>query len=155
MTELFLILIILAAVFAIIQVFRVKDTFARIINGVLGVAIGVSLIPIPQVAIDGYYLFIIGCLLVILYAFQDSSFTNLKKGLLVGMGALQMIAMIFFIMRWPYVAEIFLSCLLTVFAYLFIVSRDLSSFKNEIGFLTVLMVDGLIKAMMIMGSTNA
>lgn len=149
MAVLFLILIVLSGLFALIQVFRIKDTFARVINGVFAVAIGVSFIPVPQVAIDGYYLFVIACLLVVLYPFQDSSFSQQKRLFIASMGGIQMIATVFFVAQWPYVDFVFAVGLITVFIYIFLVSRDIQTYKEEIGFLTVLMVDGLIKSLLI------
>ena len=136
---------VLAGIFALIQAIRVKDTFARVINIVLVVSIAVSMIPQPQVAVDGYYLYIIGCLLVILYAFSDSSFSNVKKTMLIGMGAIQMTSHLFWVEQWPGTVYMFWLSVLSVISYIFIITREIREYQIEIGFLTVLMVDALIK----------
>lgn len=146
MRELFIILIILAGLFALIQVFRVKDTFSRVINGVFAVALGVTMIPVPAVAIDGYYLFLIGCLLVILYTFSDNSFGTVKKSLLIVMAGIQLFATLFWLQQWPGADILSLACLITVGIYVFVITKEIRTYQIEIGFLTVLMVDGLIKS---------
>lgn len=154
MTNLFISLIISAGIFAFIQIFRIKDTFARVINGILAASIGVSFIPVPEIAIDGYYLFAIGCLLVILYAFSDSDFTSLKKGILISMGGIQLLGMAFLLGKYPHVDLIFLGGFGTIGIYIFAVTKKIKLFFNEIGFMTVLMIDAFIKCMMVLSASN-
>lgn len=154
MSELFIILMILAGIFALIQAIRIKDTFARIINAVMAVSVGVSVIPIPQVAIDGHYLYVIGCLLVVLYAFSDSSFNNQKKAILIGMGAIQLASHLFWLMQFPGVGVFSWASILTVLAYIFVVTKEIRAYNFEIGFLTVLMVDALIKSMIVLSGSS-
>lgn len=154
MSELFIILMILAGVFALVQAIRIKDTFARIINAVMAVSVGVSIIPIAQVAIDGHYLYVIGCLLVVLYAFSDSSFTIQKKIILIGMGLIQMTSHLFWLMQFPGVAILSWASILSVFAYIFVVTKEIREYQIEIGFLTVLMVDALIKSVIVLSGSS-
>jgi hypothetical protein len=152
---LFIILIILAAIFALIQAFRVKDKFARIINVVVSVAIGVSLIPVKAIAIDGSYLFLIGCLLVMLFAFSDNSFGNLKKSVLITIGGIQLVSHLFWLQQWPGMEYLLWSCFISVALYIFVVTKEIREYQIEIGFLTVLMVDALIKGMMVLSASGA
>lgn len=145
MSQIFVILIILSGVFALVQIFKVDDKFARVINGIFAVAIGVSFIPVPEIAIDGYYLFAIGCLVVVLYPFSDNSFDLKKQVIIGGMGFIQFMTMIFFLGKYPGTDMAFMASSLTIVAYLYIVAKEIRLYKNEIGFLTVLMVDALIK----------
>lgn len=150
----FLVLILLAGVFALISIFRVKDTFARIINGTFVVAIGVSFVTIKEIAIDGYYLFLIGCVLVILYAFSDSSFSNQKKGIIIAMGAAQLVGMVFYLGSFPHTDIAYLAGIVTIICFSVVVSRNIRNYSNEIGFLAVLMADAIIKVSMILLATG-
>lgn len=145
MSQLFFILIILSGIFALIQIFKIDDKFARVINGIFAVAIGVSFIPIPEIAIDGYYLFAIGCLVVVLYPFSDNSLNVKKQVIIAGMGFIQFMTMIFFLGKYPGTEMAFMASGITIIAYFYVVSKEIRLYKNEIGFLTVLMVDALIK----------
>jgi hypothetical protein len=100
----YLVLILLSGVFSLIHIFKAKDKFAKVINATFVASIGVSFIPQPQVAIDGYYLFAIGCIMVVLYAFSDGNFSNNKKIVLIGSGLAQMIGTLFFVGRFPHTA---------------------------------------------------
>jgi hypothetical protein len=146
----FLVLILLAGIFSLVHIFKAKDKFAKVINGTFVAAIGVSFIPIPQIAIDGYYLFAIGCVLVILYAFSDGSFTIQKKGLLIGSGLAQLTGIVFFLGKYPYTNIAYLLGLVTIVSFSVFVLKNIRNYANEIGFLAVLMADALIKVSMIL-----
>lgn len=154
MGELFIILIVLAGSFALIQAIRVKDTFARVINVIFTVAIALTFVPIKELSAARYSIFILGCLTVILYAFSDSSFSATKKAILSTMGGIQLFAMLFFAMKWPGTEVLFYCSILTVITYIFVVSKEIREYQTEIGFLTVLLVDALIKSMMVLASTG-
>ena len=154
MGQLFIILIVLAGGFALLQAIRIKDTFARTINLIFAVSIALTFVPITALAAARYSIFILGCLCVVLYAFSDGNFSTMKKTILIGMGGLQLAAMLFFAMRWPGTDILFYSTVLTVIAYIFIVTKDIREYQIEIGFLTVLMVDALIKSMMVFSSSD-
>ena len=154
MGQLFIILIVLAGGFALVQAIRIKDTFARVINLIFAVSIGLTFVPITELSAARYSIFILGCLTVILYAFSDSNFSLQKKVTLIGTGSIQLAAMLFFALQWPGTEILFYACTLTVIAYIFIITRDIQEYQIEIGFLTVLMVDALIKAMMVFSSSD-
>ena len=154
MGELFIILIVLAGGFALVQAVKIKDSFARSINLIFAVSIRLTFVPITQLSAARFSLFIIGCLTVVLYAFSDGTFSTLKKTTLAGMGAIQLGAMLFFAMNWPGTALWFYACTLTVIAYIFLVTKNIRAYQIEIGFLTVLMVDALIKVMMVFSSNG-
>jgi len=73
------IIIILAGVFGLIYLFKITNNFARIITGLMVVAIAISFVRVPEIAIDGYYLFAITQLLIIIYAFSYEDFSTNKK----------------------------------------------------------------------------
>lgn len=155
MALLFILLIGLAALFSLVQAIRIKDKFSRIINVIMVIAVGVSLVPNPHIAIDGYYLYMIACLLVILYSFNDSSFDWIKRSILIVMGIIPLLATLFWLQKWPYTQEIWYLCIIPVLSYIFIITREIRSYQIEIGFLTVLMVDALIKTVIVFSSTES
>ena len=96
-----------------------------------------------------------GCLLVILYAFSDSSFGTNKKTILITIGSIELTAHLFWLQQWPGVEIIFWACLISVGLYIFVVTKKIREYQIEIGFLTVLMVDALIKGMMALSAIGA
>jgi hypothetical protein len=150
----YLVLILLSGVFSLIHIFKAKDKFAKVINATFVASIGVSFIPQPQVAIDGYYLFAIGCIMVVLYAFSDGNFSNNKKIVLIGSGLAQMIGTLFFVGRFPHTDIAYLAGIITIIFFVGFVSRKIKDYANEIGFMAVLMADALIKVSLILFSTG-
>ena len=146
----YLVLILLAGVFSLVHIFKAKDRFAKIINAAFVVAIGVSFVPIPEIAIDGYYLFAIASIMVVLYAFSDSSFSNSKKGVLIGSGLAQMTGTLFFVGRLPHTDLAYMAGIITIILFFAVVSRQIKDYANEIGFMAVLMADAIIKVSMIL-----
>lgn len=142
----FIIIIVAAGLFGLLQIFKIKDKFAKVINLMYAIAIGVSLVPIPQIAIDGFYLFGLTHLAVLFYVFHNEGFSNEKKGLMSMMALIQLAATLFWLMNYPYQQIVFLLGLITLAAFIFIVAKRIQDYKNEVGFLTVLAADGLIKA---------
>lgn len=142
----FIIIIVAAGLFGLLQIFKIKDKFAKVINLMYAIAIGVSLVPIPQIAIDGFYLFGLTHLAVLFYVFHNEDFSNEKKGLMSMMALIQLAATLLWLMNYPYQQIVFLLGLITLAAFIFIVAKRIQDYKNEVGFLTVLAADGLIKA---------
>jgi len=151
----FIIIIVAAGLFGLLQIFKIKDKFAKVINLLYAIAIGVSLIPMPQIAIDGFYLFGLTHLVVLFYVFHNEEFSNEKKGLISMMALIQLSATIFWLMNYPYQTIVFLLGTVTLAAFIFIVVRRIQDYKNEIGFLTVLAADGLIKVGTILLAVSA
>jgi hypothetical protein len=148
----FLIIILLAGFFALTQIFKSKDKFAKVINGVYAAGIAISFVPVPQIAIDGYYLFAIGNLMVILYAFSDDGFSKSKQAILIIMGAIQLLASVFVLNSYPFEWLVSLMGIITLGCYVFILTKDIKNYKNEIGFLSVLAADAFIKVAVVMSS---
>lgn len=151
----FIIIIVAAGLFGLIQIFKIKDKFAKVINLLYAIAIGVSLIPLPQIAIDGFYLFGITHLVVLFYVFHNEEFANEKKAIISTMAVIQLLATLFWLMQYPYANLIFLMGAITLITFIFITVKRIQDYKNEIGFLTVLAADGLIKCATVFLSISA
>jgi len=148
-----LIIIVLAGLFALIQLFKSKDKFAKVIHGVYVVGIAISFVPVPQIAIDGFYLFAAGNLMVVLYAFSDDGFLKSKQTILILMGGIQLLASFFILGKFPYAGIVSLMGLITLGCFVYVLVKDIKTYKNEIGFLSVLAADALLKVLIVLESS--
>jgi len=150
------IIIILAGVFGLIYLFKITNNFARIITGLMVVAIAISFVRVPEIAIDGYYLFAITQLLIIIYAFSYEDFSTNKK-ITVATIAFLGLASIVLLLGAPegiraygdfYLRLLEFSGLVAgviIGLYIYVLIKDIKSYKEEIGFLTILSADALIR----------
>jgi len=136
-------LIILSGLFGLIYGFKITNKFAKVINWIMVVAIAVSFIPIPNVKIDGFYLFALTHLLVIVYAVSHEHFTQEKKLLLAAISLLSVAPILIFLGEMQ---GIMFACLLSIVGigiYVYILIKDIQSYKEEIGFLTMLVANSI------------
>ena len=134
------IIVILSGVFGLIYGFKLTNKFARIINWVMVISIALSFVPSATVKIDGYYLFALMHLLVFVYSFSYEDFTHQKKILIAGITLFSLAPVIAVLGNLS--QAICLTCeLFSVVGlgmYIYILIKDIKSYKEEIGFLTML-----------------
>ena len=139
------IIIILAGAFALLQIFKIKDRFAQVINGLYALSFGLSFVNSAAIRLDSFYLFGITHVLVIIYIIHNSEFANQKKVVIGTMTVIQLLSTLFILSRWPYALEVIFLGIITIVAFLFAVTRDIKSYKTEIGFMVVLVADAVVK----------
>jgi hypothetical protein len=139
------IFMVLGALFGFFHAFKIKGTYSRIITWASIVAIGVMMINKAEIAIDGYYLFTIVQIGIIIYAFSDDTYSQLKKILLVISAAATLLPMLLFLGQNPFFNLAALLCgfiQLSIFIYALVkIVREL---KEEMGFLVMLSAFALI-----------
>ena len=143
-----LLLIVLAGIFCLVQIFRIKNVFAKIISGFFVLAIGLNFVPIPEVSVDSYYIFGFSCMLVIFYGFITEDLTIEKRAVISTTGIIQLLGPLTIFLKLDLgtiqlaYGLSFISIGLLIFAFW----RDIRQYKNEIGFLAVLFADAVTKA---------
>lgn len=137
-------IVIFAALFSLIYIFKVKNKFAKIINGVSAVAIGVSLIPIPEISIDGFYILFACHIAAIIYVFSYDEFSNQKKILITVIAVFSILPSVLFFT--PFSTEIWIGVLsiIPLIAFGYLLKNDVQSYKNEIGFLVIMVANALV-----------
>ena len=136
---------ILGALFGFIYALRVKETYARIINWTMIVAIAITFAQVPQLKVDGYYLFAMSMLGVIVYG-ASGDFTNAKKIVLISCGLLSVIPLgVFLSMTLPYNEIALLTGIIQLGVFGYALKTDIQSYKEEMGFLVILAADALIR----------
>ena len=144
------IIIILAGAFAVLQIFKIKDRFAQVIHGLYALSFGLSFVDSAAIRLDSFYLFGITHVIVIIYLIHNSEFLNHKKAIIGIMVVIQLLSTLFILSRWPYALEVIFLGIITIVAFLFAVTRDIKSYKNEIGFMVVLVADAIVKLISVM-----
>jgi hypothetical protein len=139
-----LILIVMAGVFGLVYPFYIKNKFARAVSWTFCAAVGLSLIPIPEISFDGYYLFIISYVLVIIYAFSQEDFSTPKKGLLATLGGLGLLPLLLFISGRPATVEWAVCNLAITGICIFILAKERRSYKQEFGFLVIIAANAVV-----------
>lgn len=144
------IIIILAGAFAVLQIFKIKDRFAQVIHGLYALSFGLSFINSAAIRLDSFYLFGITHVIVIVYLIHNSEFANQKRILIGTMAVIQLLSTLFILSQWPYVPFIICLGVVTIGAFIYAVTKDIKSYKNEIGFMVVLLADALVKLITIL-----
>ena len=142
---LFYIFMGLAGVFGLVCSFRAKSQLAKVITWMLVAALAWRLVPVSEVSIDGYYLFAMAEFLVIIYAFSSADFSTTKKIVLAALGGLSLIPLLLFLFGHSGLTESLVSAVLVPGIYLYVLIKEIKSFKDEIGFLTILAADALVR----------
>jgi len=137
------ILIILSGLFGLIYGFKITNKFARIINWVMVIAIGISFASNPYVKVDGFYLFALMHLLIIVYAVSYENFSLQKKLLLAGISLCSVAPIIFFLGSISGLAAISFLPALAIGGYVYILMKDIQTYKEEVGFLTMLTANSI------------
>lgn len=139
------IFMILGALFGFFHVLKMKGTYSRVISWACIVAIGVMMIPKKEIAIDGYYLFTITQIGIIIYAFSDDTFSLLKKILLVVSAVATFVTMSLFLGLINYFNQVALLCgLIQLAVFIYALTKIVKELKEEMGFLVMLSVFALI-----------
>lgn len=138
----------LAGLFGLFYLFRLKSPFSRIVTAVLVGGTALSLVPFPAVKIDGYYIFALGEALALTYAFANQAYTAeyfplRKKVMIAVIAILGLLPRLLLLALVPGFEWLGLTGAAVVVLYGYILARDLGSYRNEIGFLTILAADGL------------
>jgi len=132
-------LMILSGIFGLYQLTRITNNFARIILAGQIIAIGLTFIPIPSVRSTGFVLFLLLALAAIIYGLTN------KKSLTLIITAPIFLALLFESNNWPFTGLLAWIMVLPIVAYVFIILKDLKRYKNELGFLTILVANAIIK----------
>lgn len=140
-----LILILVAsALFALVQIFKTKNNFARLLNAVFAISIGLCIVRNPVIAIDGYYLSGMAGLVGIFYVIHNEDF-ELKKRIILGiMSVLHLLAIGAFVMAWSSQMYFYLLGIIPISLFAYALIKDVKSYKNEIGFMAVISAVGLV-----------
>ena len=142
-----LVLMVLAGLFCLIQIFRITQTFARVISGFFVLAIGLSFVPVLQVSVDSYYIFGFSCMLVIFYGLTVEDLSIEKRAVITTVGVVELVGPITIFMKFsPETIQLAYGLsLISIGALIFAFTRDIRQYKNEIGFLAVLFADAVVK----------
>ncbi len=141
-------IMIAAGVFGLIHYFVIRDQFVRLITGGLLVAISLTFVPIHNFDNAGILVFALTCFLAIIYAQTKQPIVKGKK-LLIGLTAVPLIFInVYAIQRLPHMDLVGLLSVISLLAYLIIVSTNIKKYKEEIGFLTIMAVDAGVKLSM-------
>ena len=143
----FKILIGLAAVFALLQLIRIEDKYAKWLTVGMAISISLTLLPFAPLIRDGAISYVLVLFLSILYVFAptESDSTLEKKSLMTLVFVIPMLAMLLELNGMAGVGEIRYVCSISVIAYLYGVLRSPASYKNEIGMLTIPATDAFIR----------
>lgn len=137
---------LLGTLFGFIYALRVRETYARVINWTMVAAVGVTFITIPQVIIDGYYLFALTQLGVVVYGASRTDFSSFKKGVLIGYGLLAVVPAGILLAQAPYYLEVsMIAAVIQLSTFIYMLKTDIQSFREEMGFLIILSADALAR----------
>lgn len=136
------IIISLAALFGLIQLNRMSNSFAKVIVIAQGLAILISLITTTLTKTIGFYLFGLMLLVSIFYVLiEKKEFTQKVLMLLIAIPVF--ISFVFKIFHWPFASVFSLMMLIPIISYLILITRKVN-IKNEIGFLTIILTEAVI-----------
>lgn len=139
------IFMVLGALFGFFYAFKIKGTYSRVITWTSIVAIGVMMIPKKEIAIDGYYLFTITQIGIIIYAFSDDTFSTLKKIVLVVSAIATFTTMSLFLGLVNYFNQVALLCgFIQLSIFIYAITKIVKELKEEMGFLVMLSAFALI-----------
>lgn len=140
-------IIILAALFGFIYALRLKETYSRILTWAMVVAVGMSFVPVSELILDGYYLFALTQLGVIVYGVSNTEFSNAKKTTIISSGLLSFIPLALFLTVFlSFQIELALiTGLIQLGIFGYALKTDIQGYKEEMGFLVMLAADALVR----------
>ena len=141
-------IMILGALFGFIYALRLKELYSRILNWTMVVAVGITFIPVNELILDGYRLFALTLLGVVVYAFSGSNFSNAKKLVLAGCGILTLIPAAFMLSAEGAVyfeMLAFPTAILHLGLFGYALKTDIRNYKEEMGFLIIMAADALVR----------
>jgi len=136
------IVISIAALFGLFQIFRITDAFSKTIILAQVLAIAIALFPSHIAKTIGFSLFGITILTSAVYVLTRKIEARTKRLMLL-ITIPVFISFVFKINHWPYAYELSLLMLVPIVAYLVLITRK-TSVKNEIGFLTIIVTEALL-----------
>ncbi|MBL1280438.1 MAG: hypothetical protein COA33_009210 [Fluviicola sp.] len=137
------IVISLAALFGLFQLFRITDVFSKAIILAQALAVVIALFPFAIAKTIGFSLFGIMILTSAVYVLTRKIELT-AKGLMLLITIPVFLSFVFKINHWPYAYEFSLLMLVPIIAYLILITRKIS-IKNEIGFLTIIATEALLE----------
>jgi hypothetical protein len=139
-----LLLIALAAIFALFRLSKTTDKFANAISFGMIFSVALTLIQIRFVFTAGFVLFMLCLLLVIIYGFKKKSFNKFNQVLIIIPAFFVFVLYFFQFQHYPYARAIGLSMIIPVLCYFILLTR-VRSFKNELGFMTIIAATAAIE----------
>ncbi|NND76853.1 MAG: hypothetical protein HKN39_01560 [Flavobacteriales bacterium] len=140
------IVIAIAALIGLFQLFRTKDKDIRIILAVQILAIGLTFA--PRIKSTGFFLFICAAGLVVAYGLFKKHLDLKRIALILAIAIPVLIAHIFHFFQWPHTGIIGLSMIIPMIAYPIYLFGDMDKDKIELGPLTIFAIDAAIRMFM-------
>lgn len=133
----------LGVIFGIYQLFRTVDLFSLVILGSQIIGIASTFITTQPFKMMGSWVFLLSLVLAIVYALTKTD-SKTSKRILIGFAA----GLVLFIHFVPFYHRndlriLGLGMVIPSVAYIIFLAKDYKSYKNELGFLTIIMLDGL------------
>jgi hypothetical protein len=135
------IIISLAGLFSIFQLFRGINNFAKSITIAFITSIALSWLPYSIFKTIGFFLFGLALLTSIVYAAKENKSLS-KRALMLLIIIPVFIRLPFMIMNWPFAFQLSLAMLIPILAYLVLIIKTYNV-KHEIGFLTIIVTDAV------------
>jgi uncharacterized membrane protein len=136
-------LIALAGTFGLTQLLRKINSFAKTIIVIQLIAILLTFIPSSPFVLIGWIVFIIAIFLAIIYSFKND---KSGKRLIINLICLPVFfANLFTLQHWPFASVFSLSCMICLIAFISKPLTQSKKYKAEIGFLTIIVIDGLVR----------
>lgn len=134
------IILILTSVYGIYQLFRATDPFAKTI--LLGQIIAIAL-PLTQNQTEitlGLLLFMLSLFLIITYGLTIKKLSSSKRALIIIPSSLLFITYLFEFQDYPGSGILNLALFLSIISYVIALTTDFKNYKNELGFLTIIVI---------------
>ncbi|MFT7592602.1 MAG: hypothetical protein ACI9UJ_002541 [bacterium] len=135
------ILIGLSALIALIHLFRMNDTFAKIIVVGLVLSISLSFIPSTETKTTGFFLYILTTLAAIVYGLVKKEIIPKNRIVIQLICIPVFISYLTALFHWRWEPSVLF---ISVFSFVLMLTSNLKSYKNEIAFLTVLAVEAAV-----------
>lgn len=136
------IIISIACVFGIFQLFRITNTYATIITSSLILGVLIALLPSQLPTTIGFYLFVLTILASAIYVLAQKM-DAITKGLMLIVILPVLVNFLFRIQHWPFLYRMSIFMIVPITAYLLLIFRK-TSIKNELGFLTIIAAEAVI-----------
>lgn len=130
---------------------RTKSTMPRIITVVLAAAIGITFIPNPLAKDIGFYAYMVALIGVAHYALYLKNRHVIEKGTMVATAFLALLTLLFFMQHLPGAYWLGMISVIPALVFLLLYIRNPQHFRNEIGFMVIVLADIGIQAALRMG----
>jgi hypothetical protein len=133
----------LAVVFGVYQFFRTTDRFSMVILGLQMIGIVLSFITEQPFKMIGSGLFMLTLVLAIIYASIKADRKPWNRGLIIFSAGLALFIHFVPLYHRNDLRILGVGMIIPIAAYIILLARDFKSYKNELGFLTIILVDGV------------